>query len=583
MMTIGEAINIMKNGRFGMKRFSQFNLSFALVMTFFIVSNVNSEDGGNEAVSEFQDGKVETPRGLSPSQKAGNVLRQWVRKKGYKVGGWDDKKNRIMVIKQTGETIDAYDPDFLEKREALAIEGSLLSKATIIESFTTTASAENILSVPGNPIAKQLEAEQKQIKAMEAQAEKFYLQAQRETSLLLSAYDQTQADELRGVTFGDRLNALLEATIKKLDETFDSQEIADDKKQRLSDVKSRLDKARQIEDRKKKLLEEVQNKISDLQGQVKKETRSVIETTSSMPLFGATTLMQVESYDDLRGQYNLAQLVVWSPKLEQAARSILLGTGKGKPRKNRISIDEWLDGQNLSSMVGARRYLSNDGSTNFMGISAVEYDPDDSGSYSMLEEEAILWAKQAAILSLKSSVESVKTAERLKRDIRGADGKIESKILKDFSTNIRESVKDLTIRGLETLRIEETMHQPTGKNIIVAVANINSALAVKASGIMEDMYATLKEVNANQSFIQGEETGMQAEAAKMLNNSTIFNAGKASGANNVASEYDNRVENSEEKAKRNEEPIMENRSDSATTNTSQSGSWVSDFEVDDDF
>ena len=89
-------------------------------------------------------------------------------------------------------------------------------------------------------------------------------------------------------------------------------------------------------------------------------------------------------------------------------------------------------------MVGARRYLASDGSTNFMGISAVEYDPDDSGSYSMLEEEAILWAKQAAILSLKASVESVKSAERLKRDIRGADGKVESKILKDFSANIQE-------------------------------------------------------------------------------------------------------------------------------------------------
>ena len=31
-----------------------------------------------------------------------------------------------------------------------------------------------------------------------------------------------------------------------------------------------------------------------------------------------------------------------------------------------------------------------------MGISAVAYDPD-AGAYSMLEEQAILWAKQAAI------------------------------------------------------------------------------------------------------------------------------------------------------------------------------------------
>lgn len=572
-----------------MKKFGESSvgllLTMAMAMAMAISSSALSDDGGNAAVSEFQDGKVEAPRGLSPSQKAGNVLRKLARDKGFKVGGWDDKKNRIMVIKQTGEAIDSYDPDFLQKREALAIEASLLAKATIIESFTTTASAENILSVPGNPIAKQLEAEQKQIKAMEAQAQKFYLQAQKETSVLLSAYDQAQADELRGVTFGDRLNSLLEATIKKLDETFDSQQITEDKKQRLSDVKMRLDKARKIEDDKQKLLEEVQNKIAELQGQVKKETRSAIETTSSMPLFGATTLMQVESFDDLRGQYNIASLVVWSPKLELEARGMLLGAGKGKPRKNKISIDEWLDKQNLSSMVGARRYLASDGSTNFMGISAVEYDPDDSGSYSMLEEEAILWAKQAAILSLKASVESVKSAERLKRDIRGADGKVESKILKDFSANIQESVKNLTIRGLETLRIEETVHEPTGKNIIVAVANVNSALAVKASDIMKDMYATLKEVNADQSFIQGEEAGMKAEADKTLNNKAIFDAGVASGSNQVATEYDSRADDrasiGRAESQQSKESIPEDNSGSS--GESQSGSWAGDIEVDDDF
>jgi hypothetical protein len=264
---------------------------------------------------------------------------------------------------------------------------------------------------------------------------------------------------------------------------------------------------------------------------------------------------------------------------------MLLGAGKGLPRKNKISLDDWLDKQNLSSMVGARRYLANDGSTNFMGISAVEYDPDDSGSYSILEEEAILWAKQAAILSLKSSVESVKTAERLKRDIRGADGKIESKILKDFSANIQESVKNLTIRGLETVRIEETVHQPTGKNIIVAVANVNSALAVKASGIMKDLYATLKEVNADQSFIQGEEAGMKAQAAKTLNNKAIYDAGVASGAQQVDAEYNNRASDRAAMARgqsqRSESPSTESSSSSA--GDSQSGSWAGDMEVEDDF
>lgn len=560
-------------------------LSVVALATIFATPQGFSEDGGSEAVAAFQDGAVEAPRGLSPSEKAGNVLRKLARDKGFKTGGWDDEKNRIMVITRTGEAMDSFDPDFLEKREALAIETSLLAKARIIESFSTTASAENILSVPGNPIADQLKAEQKQLKDMEKRAQQQYMEAQKETSVLMEAYDQAQADELRGVTFGDRLNALLEASIRRLDETFDSQQIADDKKQRLDRIKKRLERASDIEEQRQTLLESVREKISALQGEVKKETKSSIETVSSMPLFGATTLMQVESYDDLDGQYDIASLVVWSPKLELEARGILIGEGKGTPRKNKISIDEWLDKQNLASMVGARRYLASDGSTNFMGISAVEYDPDDAGAYSMLEEQAILWAKQAAILSLTASVESVKSAERLKRDVIGADGKTESKINKSLSVDIQESVKDVTIRGLETLRIEETIHEPTGKNVIVAVANVNSALAVKASSLMADTYATLKEVNADQSFIKGEEAGMRAEAAKTANNQEIFNAGAAAGANQVAAEYDSRERPRSASNARSGGQGDEGSKEAKVSGTGQgqSGSWSGDVEVDDDF
>ena len=148
-----------------MKKLGQLSLGAALTSMFLLSPYVLSEDGGNAAVAAFQDGTVEAPRGLSASQKAGPVLRKLAREKGFKIGGWDDEKNRIMVINTSGEAIDSWDPSFLEKRESLSIEVSLSAKAAIIESFTTTASAENILSVPGNPIAKQLENEEKQIKA----------------------------------------------------------------------------------------------------------------------------------------------------------------------------------------------------------------------------------------------------------------------------------------------------------------------------------------------------------------------------------------------------------------------------------
>ena len=560
-------------------------LAFLFMSAFMVQHPANSMDRVGDAVAAFQDGVVETPRGLTSSQKAGARLKKLVRDKGY-VLGWDDKKDRIMYVQQVGEKIAPYDQSFLEKRESLSIEASLLAKANIIESFLTTASAENLLKVPGNPIAKQLQNEQKELKQMQARAQKFYDDAQRETLVLLPAYQQAQADELEGITYNDRVKALLEAAIKKLDQEFSTQQITEEKKQRLEDIKLRLSKAQEIEEKERGLLEKINNKAEQLQGAIKKEVRSTIETSSSMPLFGATTLMQVESYDELRETFELASLVVWSPTLEMQARDILLGSGKGKPRKNKISRDAWLDKQNLASMSGARRYLESDGSINYMGISAVSYDPDDPGSYSMLQVEAELWAKQAAILSLKGAVESKKSAERLSRTII-VDGKTESEVLKDMSAEISESVRGLDISGLQILRVEETVYPPTGQTIIVAVAGVSSALAVKARGIMADTYATLKEVNADQSFVKGEVAGMKAEAAKTENNAEIYNDGVVSGSQSVDQEYDKRESDRaairQAKSGNDQEPAVGASSAEQVKSDGDSGTWAGDFEVDDDF
>ena len=115
-----------------------------------------------------------------------------------------------------------------------------------------------------------------------------------------------------------------------------------------------------------------------------------------------------------------------------------------------------------------------------MGISAVAYDPDDEGMFFEAETEAELWAKQLAILSLTGDMESSKRAERLKRQVIGADGKTKDKMLKDLSVEMRNSVEGVQMRGLEVTRIVETRHPASGKPIVVAVATVNSDIAAKA-------------------------------------------------------------------------------------------------------
>ena len=539
-------------------------LFILLASTLVIPNAVATTTDNSGSISHVVNNPIDVPKRSANPRKE---LRKLAREKGWKLR-WDNDKNRIMVIGAAGITMDKYDPDFLAKRQSLVTESILTAKAQIIESFVTTASASNVLTTPGNPIAKQLEAEQRQLRQIEKDALDNLTRAQAEVTDLMAAVDKQSADELKGITVGDRFGALLDASIKRLDESFDSSQISDEKKRRLDELKLRLEKAERLKKEKKTLLQEVETKIAELQGSIKQEQKSTMETLSEMPLFGATVLTQIESYNDLTGAYELASLVAWSPRLEAEAQTILLrGQIEASPRSR--TIDEWLDIQDLSVMVGPRRYISSDGVANFMGIAAIEYDYNDPGSYSMKEAEVELWAKQLALLSLTADVTSYQKAEQLRQDTIGADGKTQSRVLSDFTRELSESVENITISGLEILRIEETVHPSSGKDIIVAVASINSKLASQANQLMSDTYAVLKEINADQSFQAGFRAGLVEEANSTKNDPNAFNQGFAQGRNSVnsASSQSNKKIAPEDIQKKEE----------------KSGLWKGDKDIDDGF
>jgi hypothetical protein len=74
----------------------------------------------------------------------------------------------------------------------------------------------------------------------------------------------------------------------------------------------------------------------------------------------------------------------------------------------------------------------------------------------------------------------------------------------------------------------------------VAVASINSDLAIKSSELMKDTYATLTEINESQSYRKGEVEGMKAAAASAKNDPAARAVGRADGASAVNSEYNSR-------------------------------------------
>jgi hypothetical protein len=515
-------------------------------------------------------------------QDTETVLQEFLDNKDY-VTGWDNDKNRIMVVKTAKATIKSYDPNFLAKRSALAIEANLRAKSDIIQGFSSSASAENIVNVPGNPIANQLKEEKGRIEQARAEAEQAFLDAKMNAEKIGLAYDKAQSDSLEGTSIGDRAGYLLDAVTKKLDPEYNRDQISEDKKKRLENIKRDLEFAKEQGEAEAKLLEQFEEKMLSLQSDITSETYSSMELLASMPLFGATILKQVESYDKYTGTYSISSLVVWSPKLEKEASDILKQASKGVPKKNKLSLNKWLKKQDLSSMIGPRRYLADNGTINYMGISAVEYDPSKPGTYSRKKSEAELWAKQAAILSLFSAVDSRQKAESLAQTRLDKKGDENTAIFSNLTEKLKESVEGIRISGLEVVRSVKAEHKPSGKTIIVAVANVNSELARKSSKYMESVYATLKEVNEDQSFKKGVEAGMKAEAEKSRNDQRKYDEGYSTGSKSVAAEYDKRTKPKIEETGNKIQSSSQDNSSDRKNNKPQSGVWSGDYEVDDDF
>ena len=64
----------------------------------------------------------------------------------------------MILIQEVSGRIRPTEKNFLLKRAALYQEAELRLKARIIESFLTEVDASVVIDVPGNPLARQMEA-----------------------------------------------------------------------------------------------------------------------------------------------------------------------------------------------------------------------------------------------------------------------------------------------------------------------------------------------------------------------------------------------------------------------------------------
>jgi hypothetical protein len=515
----------------------------------------SQQDEGVQAVLDAQADSA--PLAAPMVDDAQAVLSDWVASKGW-VEGWDSEKNRMILIQEVSGRIRPNEKNFLLKRAALYQEAELRLKARIIESFLTEVDASVIIDVPGNPLARQMEAITSEYEDSMQQARYAVEDAQEDYADILQASDLAIADDLA----------------------------AAEKRERADELRVMVEEARQNVRRAQSLQAEIEKRASEeqkaIKGEYAKSQETSVKTFSQMPLLGAVVLKSAEAYDGRR-DYRVAAAMAWSPKLQKEASEILLGTGKNKPRPNKGTFQEWINSLDLSDMIGTRRYLASDGSVNFVGFAAAEYDPNNVGRESEIRAFASQQAKGMAVLSMKSDVEVTRIAETKTFGVDGADGR-EDFSFSNMSENMVQSTDGaVSISGLVSPSPKRLIHKPSGKAIFVAYAYVNSDVAAKSQAFREETYALKRWINADQSEKRGREAGMRAAAEETKNDRAAYAEGYGDGQAGVReTDAANQAAASPVSKPQDPQP-MEAEPTRTIDAEAEAGTFVDETDVDDDF
>lgn len=550
------------------------NVRFALLILLSCHVNAGIEievDPGYEAVMEVQQAagsaKFDVDKG------AIDLVDEFADAKGYVT---DPEKPVYFARMEASRNVSLSDPNFLKIRELIATEAILAAKADIIVSRMTTASAEEWMELAGPSIQAQLDAVVAEQKSAQVKLDVELESLQKEASTLIEGLDDALAQEAKGITWNDRGKRLLDAIIQKLDDSYDSDVIREEKRQRVESLKRRRDAVTEQAVKVVLARNELERQVSEIRGDGSDKSGSRFAIESDMPLFGATVVFQAESFDEYEN-FSVAVLLAWSPKLEREARATLLRDGRIEPRPTKLSLDEWLGKQNLATMIGPRKYLAKDGSDNFLGIAAAEYNKRNLSTRRRAELSATLSAQRMALLSLTSEVAVRRAKEQSGRDNNIGEDRTEVRYYEGLAERVTQEITDLNVAGLEKRKVIRAVHPSSGKDMIVVVANINSAIAAQSEELMKDTTALLAELNVDQSYWRGLRAGLQEATGVGETSVTAYEQGRLAAGSAVT------AKTSANLAQPGQPQKGATGDEGALAEKGEKGAWAGDSDVDDPF
>lgn len=491
-------------------------------------SNEAASDHGNKAIVTAQSSAVE----VSEAQdfiSAENQLTDYVMKK-FGREGWDSSKQRIFAIhaEQWNTDDPSFDPEFASKRALYATMSSMGARAKIAEFMRTEMSAKDLLSSPPSDVFAELKRDYEE-------AERNFERQKRKVAKLLEQYNEHEARQVAGAGWSERGKSLLDGMIKKLDETYDVSQLDDKIHQKFIHTKAEYEAATSN-------LILIEKKAANLKNSVSSSMSSSVNTIASGAIIGATVIATTESWDKENEEYQVASLVVWSPKLKASAEAMMTGQVEQlKPKVGR-TLSAWLQKQNFGTLIGPRQLIDEHGNRWFIGAYAEEY----SGSSARkraAKGRAEIYAKKEAAMAIFADLETRKNAMVAvqTRSIDLHSGRTE--IAKSFGEMTSQSMEKINLSGGSTIMRREVTHPLTGTKMYSVIFAVSANAAKDAMKMEKGNYAAAIEIGKYQNKRSGEKEGLEKALNDAGSNLSYFNNAKTEAFNEANSSVTSQKEN----------------------------------------
>jgi hypothetical protein len=385
----------------------------------------------------------------------------------------------------------SFDDSFVTQRTLWGIAAALDARTRIIESIATTITAEDALILPDNPISQQFDQELRGLNATRQRAKDSLVP-------LVQNVDNKLADLMAGVTTGDRLNALMDAAIKTLDESWDPATAEEAERLRYENAKRAYEEAQQEYDA-------IEAEIAKYREELKRETTSTVLTKASMPLFGTTPLKTWESYDGK--DYQVALVVLWDSKSHTWSKAIVAGKTVPALPAGKKTLNEYLVAKDWSRILLGRRMIDRDGNLVVLGVGAASLD-----SLTRREAETLanLQAQKNLVFSIFVEQDAESMAE-IGEQLRGTGDEISSVAKVNIAQRLVSRVEDRNIPGVTRVYSQRLQHPLTKRDMFVSVY----AVGQESLKLAMAAYVDASQLRSEDRWTQDQISRARAEADRL--------------------------------------------------------------------